>query len=317
MELNEIAGLLALTELDGVGDKRAIELYNSLGGVDNIIESHISEFDNLHYVDEGMHEKLSSLSDIVSEKVQMLEEYTDRGVSILGVNDEDYPQVLRDYNSPPVLYLRGDKNLLKETSVSFTGSRDTNVRGKTWAREVASEVANSGYVVVSGGAFGTDTAAHRGALEGSGKTIVVMGTGVLNPYPDENSKLFERVVDEGGLLVSHRPPEAEPNRTCFLDRNGTISALSPCIIVVATDGSGGTMSQYQTALGQNKEILVPSEEISDIQPSRGIRKIRKEEKSGTIVSADDILDLFAESESEETEKGFSNGEVNQSSLDDW
>jgi Predicted Rossmann fold nucleotide-binding protein involved in DNA uptake len=156
---------------------------------------------------------------------------------------------------PLILYARGDTSLLNESAVTFSGSRETSDAGCEWAQTVATELADS-FVIVSGGALGVDTAAHRGALDASGKTIVVYGTGLDSPYPSTNESLFEQVRNDGGLLISERPPGAGPDRHGFLQRNQTNAALGDGVVIPAAAESSGTMSQFRNAQDQSRPVFV-------------------------------------------------------------
>ena len=129
--------------------------------------------------------------------------------------------------------------------------------------------------------MGADTAAHKGAIEADGATVVVLGTGIRQPYPEKNADLFETIVENSGALISHRLPDAGPSRAGFLNRNKTNSGLSRGIVIAATDGSGGTMSQYSDAKSQRKQIFVPNPDLG-LEPTAGIEEIAKENESITV-----------------------------------
>ncbi|ELY39857.1 DNA-processing protein DprA [Natronorubrum tibetense] len=320
MEIDNLASLVALTDVDGVGDKRALKLYRAVETPEELWSSSLTAFDDFHYVDEETHTQLQNLPETIDNYRERFDRYRNDGIKIIGIDDDRYPASLRRNHAPLVLYAKGNVDLLNGPAVSVSGSRETNEAGQHWTREIACELAAEGYTIVSGGARGADTAAHEGALDATGETIVVLGTGVDIPYPEENKALFSDIVDTGGLLLSHQRPNAGPTRHSFLNRNPTISALSPGIIVVATDGTGGTMAQYDIAVEQNRRIFVPKAD-RDIRPDNGLRELRTA-KATTVVSSTASVEakLVEAVPGDEAKPGDTDGfeeQANQTCLDDW
>ncbi|MGQ4555994.1 DNA-processing protein DprA [Halobellus sp. GM3] len=321
MNLDTLSRLVALTELRGVGDKRALQLYDAFDSLDRLYAADSDAFDAFHYVDGDTVEELHELGDAVDRNRERFRRCEAEGIDVIGIEDPRYPAALRRDHAPLVMYARGETDLLARPSVSFAGSRDTDERGRQWAREVAEALAEE-YVIVSGGALGVDTAAHEGALRAGGETIVVFGTGVKRPYPEENRALFERILESGGLVVSHRPPDAGPSRHGFLHRNKTNSALSEGIVVVATDGSGGTMSQYRDAVSQGTPVFVPPPELG-VTPTGGIREMLDAGDATAVTSAADVhrwlRDLRVESSADRSQAGADRPDADdeQSSLGEW
>lgn len=309
MEDTDLARLVALTDIDGVGPKRARAIYDAFDSASDIYEGSANRFDEFHYINESELDRLQESGDKIRAYESRFERCRNKGIDVIGIYDARYPKPLRQHHGPLVLYTRGDSSLLKQPSISFAGSRDTDAEGCEWAHRIAKDVTRE-YVIVSGGALGVDTAAHEGALAGGGKTIVVLGTGIENWYPEENEPLFRRILDAGGLLVSHRAPNAGPARHGFLQRNKTNAALGGVIIIVATDGSGGTMSQYQDATSFDTPVLVPSPSYGH-SPTEGIEQIINDGTATVIDSADDI-DSVASSVQYHSESTS-----NQAALDDW
>ncbi|MFA9427068.1 DNA-processing protein DprA [Natronorubrum sp. A-ect3] len=323
MNLDDLAGVVALTEISGIGDKRALELHQTFEGIDDLLDSPRDAFSEFHYVDAEAYDSLQSLEPTIEETRQRFERHRADGIDVIGIEDDRYPAALAAQHSPLVIYTKGNTELLEQRSVSFSGSRETNATGQKWAREMAQDLAAEGYAIVSGGALGADTAAHEGALAAGGATIVVLGTGVETPHPAENEPLFEEIVHAGGVLISHRRPTAGPTRAGFLGRNKTLSALSPGLVIVATDGSGGTMSQYDDATTQERRVFVPSS-TPDIRPYEGITEIRNTGSPLTIETETEIIEWYQQENAaqstepnSDTETGRSDDDTGQATLADW
>lgn len=318
MDRKNLAALVALTDLDGIGDKRALELFRSVKTPEELWSSPLTAFEEFYYVDEKTHGQLQKLPDAIDIYRERFDRYDADGIAVIGIDDERYPAALRRHHAPPVLYARGDVELLAAPSVSVSGSRETNEAGRRWTREIANELAEEGYTIVSGGAGGADTAAHEGALGTEGSTVVVLGTGVDRPYPKENAALFSEVIEDGGLVLSHRPPDARPTRHAFLDRNPTISALSTGTVIVATDGSGGTMAQYEVVVEQDRTVFVPAAELG-VQPGGGLEELRGCEATTVVSTAAEIgAELERSPPSEANHPENADGDrMDQTSLNEW
>ena len=296
--------LAALTDLSGIGDARAYELYTYYETPQKLLnapESIVSEF---HYLDADTYEGLQSLNKAVEKYIHRFNEYETDGIRILSIEDDQYPDVVRDGPAPVLIYARGNTDILTGTAIGVSGSRKTNETGQQWIRSLSLELAEEGNVIVSGGARGADTAAHQGALEFPNSTIAVLGTGVNVAYPPENELLFEQIIRTGGLLLSMRPPDAEPTRHSFIDRNELLAALSDAMIFVATDGSGGTMAQYEIALKQDKPTFVPPSYL-EIEPSSGLTELRDSNVTATMKTPTDLSNSILGSRSQ------------QKDLDEW
>jgi DNA processing protein len=126
-------------------------------------------------------------------------------------------------------------------SVAVVGTRRPDAYGLVMARELGRSLGRSGVTVVSGGAIGIDGAAHEGALEAGGRTLVVLGGGLADPHPPANRELFKRVREAGSCLVSEYSPGMLPRRWFFPQRNRLVAALSDALIVVQAGGSSGAL----------------------------------------------------------------------------
>lgn len=156
------------------------------------------------------------------------------------------PAVLADLDQPPDrLYLDGE--LPRGPAVAIVGTRKPSVEGAAFARGLASELAAAGVTIVSGGASGIDTAAHEGALDVGGVTVVVAVPGLSRPFPPENEALFRRVVGSGGAYLSLFPEDAAATRAKFFARNGCLVALSHAVVVAQTPYIGGARNAAKWA----------------------------------------------------------------------
>lgn len=164
--------------------------------------------------------------------------------------DQAYPRMLTEIaDSPPLLYYRGQVQLSENQGstpmVGIVGTRDPSEYAKRWTRKIAYALAMRGITIVSGMAEGIDTQAHVGCLEGGGRTIAVLGTGVDMIYPPRNQGLYQKILEQG-LLLSEYPAGTQPNRAHFPRRNRIVAGLGRALLVMeAPTKSGALITAYQ------------------------------------------------------------------------
>ena len=178
------------------------------------------------------------------------------GVRIVGRDEPDYPPWLRRvYAPPPVLWVRGALVAGEgERVVAVVGSRAATGLGLAFARTLARDLASAGLTVVSGLARGIDTAAHRGALDGRGRTVAVLGSGLDRLYPAENAALADAVARDGAL-VSEFPLDTGPWKGNFPRRNRVIAGWARAVVVVEAGRRSGALSTARAALDEGREVM--------------------------------------------------------------
>lgn len=210
------------------------------------------------------------------------------GVEMLVEGREGYPGLLGRIDDPPgVLFVRGSLAPCDALAVSIVGARHATPYGKRVAWQLAGGLARAGYTIVSGLARGIDAAAHRGALDAGGRTIAVLGTGVLNIYPPEHDDLAKEVIAHGAV-VSEAPPFGEPHAGCFPQRNRIVSGLSlGTVVVEAAERSGGLITA-RLAGEQGREVFAVPGQI-DCRTARGCHRLIRD-GAKLVESVDDILE---------------------------
>lgn len=162
------------------------------------------------------------------------------------------PPRLADLPEPPSrLFLRGE--LPRGPAVAIVGTRRPSAEGAAFTRELARQLARAGVAILSGGASGVDTAAHEGALEADGVTVVVAPAGFERPFPEENAELFRRVVARGGAYLSLVPDDVPAAQAAFFPRNGCLVALAHVVIITQLPfprSGAANASKWARALGR-------------------------------------------------------------------
>jgi DNA processing protein len=188
---------------------------------------------------------------------------------------------------PPVaLWVRGSARLdeLADRSVAIVGSRASTAYGEHVAGELGHQLGERGWTVVSGGAFGIDAAAHRGALAAGASTLAVLACGVDRPYPAAHGALFTRIA-QTGLLVSEWPPGCAPLRHRFLVRNRLIAALTRGTVVVEAAARSGAQATAQRARRLGREVLVVPGPITSAMSVGCHELLRDAEAGATLVAS--------------------------------
>jgi len=174
---------------------------------------------------------------------------------ILTRSDSRYPSLLSTIPSaPPVLFVKGDLDVLRFPQIAIVGSRHPTRQGKENAWQFAKHLVEKGFICTSGLAMGIDAAVHEGALAGDGYTVAVMAHGLDQIYPKRNQKLAEQVV-ESGVLISEYPIGVGPRAEYFPRRNRIVSGMSLGVLVVEAAKKSGSLITAREAIQQNREVF--------------------------------------------------------------
>jgi len=204
--------------------------------------------------------------------------------------DAGYPPLLTELHDPPEsLFVRGAVEALSEPGVAVVGARSCSAYGAQVARSLSRELAAAGLVIVSGLARGVDGEAHRGALEGGGRTVAVLGCGIDRDYPRSHAELARRIVPSGAV-VSEYPPGVEPAPWRFPARNRIIAGLALAIVVVEARERSGALITADFALELGRDVFaVPGEITSGL--SAGTNDLLRQ-GAAPLTSVRDVLDAL-------------------------
>lgn len=252
-----IAGLQSLYNVGATHVRRFIEDFGSpydaweaVKKVENLKPyTHISNTDKRAIASSAKDEKLDYI-------IHKIDEYK---MDVTTFLDKDFPSILNHiYNPPAILFMRGNRALLDKrlNRIALVGARRCSLYGRNVARMLGKELGKYSTIIVSGGARGIDTHGHEGLLASLGYGIVVMGCGLDIVYPRENTKLFDRILQNNGLLVSEYPPGTPPSAKHFPARNRIISGLSRGVIVVEAKGSSGSLITADMAVSEGRDVFV-------------------------------------------------------------
>lgn len=186
-------------------------------------------------------------------------------IYIISIEDEEYPNLLKQIYDPPIsLYIKGNKDILNNPSIAIVGCREASDYGKKVAKYFAYNLANQNINIISGLAKGVDSYAHIGTLSTCGKTVAVVGNGLNTVYPTENKYLSEKILKNGGAIISEYPLGTKAEKMNFPARNRIISGMSKGVIVIEAKEKSGTLITVDFALEQGRDVYVVPGNINSI-----------------------------------------------------
>jgi len=196
------------------------------------------------------------VDDVVALAAADLDKWTAAGIHPLSLLDPDYPENLRAvHDRPPLIFVAGRLGSADARSVAVIGARRATREGLGRAQAVAEHLVAHHYTVNSGLAAGIDTAAHTAALQAGGRTVAVIGTGLLQAYPRQNAQLQRRIA-ERCAVISRFWPESPPTRKSFPLRNAVMSGLSLATVIIEASETSGARVQARLALAQGRPVLL-------------------------------------------------------------
>jgi len=205
-----------------------------------------------------------------------------------------FTSVLSNYEGMPnQLFVAGTLPNTRVPTVAIVGSRKPTSYGKEVTHKLAYELAKRGVIIVSGLAYGIDAIAHEAALEAGGITIAIMASGLHTIYPAGHVQLAERIIKQGGAIISEQPEGIDAHKYHFLARNRIVSGLADAVIVTEATDRSGTFSTVTHAITQNKEVFAVPGPITSLLSAGPNRLIQ--EGAHVLLNAQDVLDIIAPS----------------------
>ncbi|MFH1201862.1 MAG: DNA-processing protein DprA [Candidatus Omnitrophota bacterium] len=279
-----LIGLNMVVDLGNIKLKRLVETF---GSPEEILKSSKGELKRVEGISDGICDAITKIKENreLEKELGLIKKHK---VDIITIVDSGYPQNLKEiYDPPTVLYVKGGFKKQDSQAVGIVGSRRASFYGLSVAEKLAGDLAGLGITIASGMARGIDSSAHRGALKAGGRTIAVLGSGLLRIYPPENKPLFNQIQDNGAV-ISEFPLETEPFAKNFPRRNRIISGLSLGVVVVEAARNSGAMITADCALEQGRDVFAVPGKV-DSNTSWGTNKLIKQ-GAKLVEDAQDILE---------------------------
>ena len=254
--------IATLKSVGGIGNKTARQLINFFGSAENV-----------WHADSAQLQKAGLTSKIIKKFIDFRRNFPDaveklfkfcelNKVKMCSFYSKDYPPILKGISDAPIVfYYRGELQPSAKR-IAVIGTRDATDYGEQVAKNFTAELSAAGFTIVSGAAKGIDTFAHKAALK-NGRTVAVLGYG-LNKIPPDKQKLFEDIVEDGGVVMTEYPPDFDANKFSFPARDRIIAGLSSGVVVVESAQKSGTLITADYAKNFSRKVfVVPHNIFSD------------------------------------------------------
>lgn len=283
----DLLDLLALTLVPGLGPRLTQALLDHFGSASAVRSANSARLREVPRVGAKLADSFAAAladADPQAEYDRMLA----HGVTLLPMTSPDYPDGLRSIgDAPHLLYVRGGIVPADANAVAIVGSRQCTSYGLRTAHRLAGGLARAGFTVVSGLALGIDGAAHRGALEGGGRTLAVLAGGLSRIYPPDHVGLSEE-VSKSGALLTETPMAMSPQRGMFHARNRLISGLAKATVVIEANDRSGALITARHAAEQGRDVFTVPANVDSTFSAGSLRLLRDGAK--LIRDIDDLLE---------------------------
>lgn len=287
---NDLLYRIALTLVPNIGAVHAKSLINIYGDAHSVFKAKKKELELLEGIGIVRARNIKAFTDlsVAEEEIKFIEKYK---ISPLFISDSDYPQrLLNCYDSPALLYYRGNADLNSSRIVAVIGTRNNSDYGKTVCEKLVEGIAGQQVLVVSGLAFGIDTIAHKAALKNNLPTVGVLAHGLDMIYPPPNKNLAKQMTEQGGLLTEFTS-NCIPDKQNFPRRNRIVAGICDAVVVIESSKKGGSLITAELANGYNKDVFAIPGRATDIK-SEGCNYLVKNNKAALITSAGDLLEIM-------------------------
>lgn len=287
--MDDTEALVALNMLPHIGPVRVRRLQDHFGSASAILSASRDQLLHVQGIGEAAAEAIAGWEKSVDLAAE-LKRCAEYGCSIVTGLQENYPPLLREIYDPPiVLYVKGTLAARDKNSVAIVGSRMTTHYGMNVGRKLAYQLAYVGVTVVSGGARGIDTAAHQGAINGKGRTIAVLGSGINIVFPPENAALFEKIAENGAVMTQF-PFNRPADKQSFPIRNRIVAGMTLGTVVVEANLTSGALITANMATEAGRQVFAVPGSI-DSPRSKGCHDLIK--KGAKLCEGiEDILSEF-------------------------
>lgn len=285
---NDLLYQITLTLIPNIGDVHAKALVNHFGNAEDIFKAKKKELEEIEGIGSVRARSIKEFKDFknAEEEIAFIEKYK---ITPLFITDKNYPQrLLNCYDSPAMLYYRGNADLNQPKIIAIVGTRNNNEYGKAVCEKLVEDLAGENILIVSGLAFGIDSIAHRSALKNDLKTVAILAHGIDRIYPTQNKSLAKEIIEQGGLLTDFRS-KTNPDKQNFPKRNRIVAGISDAIVVVESSIKGGSLITAELGNGYNKDVFAVPGRINDTK-SEGCNYLIKNNKACLITSAEDLLE---------------------------
>ncbi len=284
----ELLYQVALTLIPNIGDVRAKALINHFKEAAAVFHASKKELQGIEGLGSKAVDSILKFKDFsrAEEEIEFIKKYK---ITPLFLTDKNYPQrLLNCYDSPPLLYFKGNADLNSSRIIAIVGTRNNNEYGKKVCEKLVEDLVNEDVLIVSGLAFGIDSVAHKSAVKNNMKTVGVLAHGLDRVYPSQNAALAKQMISSGGLLTEFKS-NTIPDKQNFPGRNRIVAGITDATIVIESGIKGGSLITAELANGYNKDVFAFPGRADDTK-SEGCNYLIKNNKAALITCAADLLE---------------------------
>lgn len=295
---NDLLYQIALTLVPNIGDVHAKTLVTVFGDAQSIFKAKKKELECIEGIGTIRAKNIKDFTefDRGDEEIKFIEKYK---IKPLFLTDKHYPQrLLNCYDSPVLLFYRGNADLNASKIVSVVGTRNNDEYGKAICEKLVEGLAEQNVLILSGLAFGIDTISHKAALRHNLQTVGVLAHGLDRIYPVQNKALAKQMTEQGGLLT-HFISNTLPDRQNFPKRNRIVAGMCDALVVIESGIKGGSLITSELANSYNKDVFAIPGRTTDSK-SDGCNYLIKSNKAALITNADDLVENMRWSSSKKT-----------------
>ncbi|MCW3078813.1 DNA-processing protein DprA [Segetibacter sp.] len=281
---------IALTMVPNIGPVQAKILLEHFGDPENIFKASKKELENLEGIGSIKAASIKAFTDFTGaeNEIEFIEKYK---IETLFINDKKYPQrLLNCYDSPTLLYYRGNADLNTSRIINIIGTRNHTDYGRQITEQLVNELQNQQVLIVSGLAYGIDAVAHKSAIQNNLTTVGVLAHGLDTIYPSQHTGLAKQMLLNGGLLTEFRK-ETKPDKHNFPRRNRIVAGMADATIVIETASKGGSMITAELANGYNRDVFAFPGKITDSK-SAGCNYLIKNNKAVLLEDSQQLIETL-------------------------
>lgn len=281
---------IALTLTPNIGDVHAKALINIYGDAASLFNAPKKQLENIEGIGSVRASSIKGFNNFTSceAEIKFIEKYK---ITPLFITDENYPKrLLNCYDSPALLYYRGNADLNHSNIVSIVGTRNHSDYGKQQCEKLVEELKEENILIVSGLAFGIDSIAHKTALKNNIPTVGVLAHGLDRIYPTQNKTIAKQMIEQGGLLTDFISG-TNPDKQNFPKRNRIVAGICDALLVIESGVKGGSLITAELANSYNKDVFAIPGRVNDAK-SEGCNYLIKNNKASLITGAPDLLNLM-------------------------
>lgn len=287
MNDTELLHLLALLEIEGVGDIVAKKLLNHCGSAEKIFKTKASILSSIDGVGDVLIKNLKdkSVFKLAESELKFIQ---DNAIQLWHYQDENYPNRLKQcIDAPVLLFASGSMNLNQKKIISIVGTREITSHGAEFCRNLIEDLAPLNPIIVSGFAYGVDITAHKAAMDNNLQTIGVIAHGLNQVYPKVHKKYVAKMEENGGFLTEFWST-SNPEKENFVKRNRIVAGMSEATIVIESAEKGGSLITANLANDYNRDVFAVPGRTTD-KFSQGCNNLIKTQRANLLTSAADLI----------------------------